>query len=339
MSAILPRRPLSETVEVPGHDGRSTPTQFLRELLSSSLILAEDWETLPTNTQDELLNCQAPEHVLPLLVQHNLLTEYQAARIEAGKTFGLVLGNYRVLNRIGAGGMGVVFKGEHLRMRRLVAIKVLPLSGDRDARLLRRFIREMRAVAQLRHPNIVSALDDGEVPGCGADEPSLHYFVMEYVPGQDLEEFIPANGALDPSHACGLAYQVASALREAHGQGLVHRDIKPSNIHVTPDGDAKLLDFGLVLHSENRMTEPGTVLGTFDYLAPEQAQDASAVDVRAERLRFGRNALLVSDWSHPVPVGWSPLAKPGSANDPRAALAAHLEAGGSRRTERRCSAA
>src|SRR5205085_1327089 len=112
---------------------------------------------------------------------------------------GLVLGNYRVLDRIGSGGMGVVFKGEHLRMRRLVAIKVLPLTPDLDDRLLRRFLFEMRAVAHLQHPHIVSAMDDGEAAAPGPDVPPLHYFVMEYVPGRDLQEAVEANGPLAPA--------------------------------------------------------------------------------------------------------------------------------------------
>src|SRR5207253_11063190 len=123
--------------------------------------------------------------------------------------------------------------------------------------------------------------------GSGPDEPPLHYFVMEYVPGQDLEEAVRANGRFAPDEACGLVYQVASALAEAHKHDLVHRDIKPSNIRVTPDGQAKLLDFGLVRHFHNRLTEQGAVLGTLDYISPEQARDASSVDIRADIYSLG----------------------------------------------------
>src|SRR5262249_38056888 len=149
---------------------------------------------------------------LALLVQHQLLTEYQAARIEAGTTFGLVLGNYRVLDRLGAGGMAVVFKAEHILMRRLVAIKVLPQAVEQDDRMLQRFFCEMRASARLLHPNIVSALDAGTLIGPDVDTPKLHYFVMEYVPGEDLEDLVQARGPLAPAKACEIAYQVASAL-------------------------------------------------------------------------------------------------------------------------------
>ncbi len=268
--------------------GADAPSEgLLRDLLASSLILVEDWERLPAQTRHDLMGCTAPEQALQALVRHGLLTDYQAGRLEAGTASGLILGSYRVLDRLGAGGMGVVFKAEHLRLRRPVAVKVLPLSADPDPRLLQRFFAEMRAVAQLQHPNIVGAIDAGEATGPDPAAPPLHYFVMEYVPGQDLEEAVRQRGPLPAAEACGLAYQVASALAEAHRHDLVHRDLKPSNVRVTPDGQAKLLDFGLVRRFSNRLTEPGTVLGTLDYLAPEQARDPRSVDGRADLYALG----------------------------------------------------
>src|SRR5207249_9933775 len=117
----------------------------------------EDWEQLPASVRAELLALPKTDALVARLVEHGLLTEYQGRRIEAGSTFGLILGNYRVLDRLGAGGMGVVFRAEHTRMRRHVAIKVLPLSPEQDQRILLRFMTEIRAVAQLQHPTIVSA--------------------------------------------------------------------------------------------------------------------------------------------------------------------------------------
>src|SRR5262249_9902012 len=152
---------------------------------------------------------------------------------------------YRVLDRLGAGGMGIVFRGEHVDMRRQVAIKVFSLTPDQDPRLLSRFLVEMRAVARLHHPNIVAAMDAGTAVATDASGAALRYFVMEYVPGQDLEDYVCDQGALIPAKACDLAHQVAGALAEVHKYQLVHRDIKPSNILVTPDNQAKLLDFGL----------------------------------------------------------------------------------------------
>jgi response regulator RpfG family c-di-GMP phosphodiesterase len=224
--------------------------------------------------------------LLPLLVRHGLLTGYQAACLERGNRFGLVLGNYRVLERLGAGGMGVVYKAEHLRLRRVVAVKVLHACDEEDPLLLR-FFREIRAVAALQHPNVVGALDVGEAAAPSAHLPTLHYFVMEYVPGRDLERLVQAEGPLPVTRACDLTYQVASALAAAHKQQLVHRDVKPSNIQVTPEGQAKLLDFGLARLGCRRLTTPGVALGSIDYLAPEQARDASAVDIRADLYGLG----------------------------------------------------
>ncbi len=172
-------------------------------------------------------------------------------------------------------------------MRRLTAIKVLPLHPSTDERLMRRFLTEMRTIAQLKHPNIIEALDDGYLGGAITGEPAVHFFVMEYVPGHDLEELIAQKGPMRPEHACNFAYQIASALAEAYQHNVVHRDIKPSNIRVTADQQAKLLDFGLVRRLHHRITDHGTVLGTLDYIAPEQARDASNVDIRADIYGLG----------------------------------------------------
>ncbi len=262
------------------------PNERLASLLGSSLVMPEDWENLSPDTRAELQ--QTSEHqLIDKLVEYGLLTDYQAGRIEGGTSFGLILGNYRVLDRLGAGGMGVVFRAEHLRMRRQVAIKVLPFGPEHDPRLLRRFLTEIRAIAQLQHPNIVGAIDAGACTAPEGNGSVLHFFVMEYVPGQDLEEYVRGQGPLSVPKACDLMHQLASALAEAHKHNLVHRDIKPSNIQITPEGQAKLLDFGLARNFRAGMTEPGTLLGTLDYMAPEQVQDASAVDIRADLYALG----------------------------------------------------
>jgi response regulator RpfG family c-di-GMP phosphodiesterase len=249
--------------------------------------LAEDWEKLAPQVQTEIKQCGEPVLLLARLVQQGLLTPYLADRIEAGTTFGLVLGNYRILERLGAGGMGIVFRAEHLMLRRQVAIKMLPQTHHGYSSALRRFFTEMRVVAQLHHPNIVSAIDAGCIVDPATDGHSARYFVMELIPGQDLEEFVEYNGPLAPAKACDLIHQIAAALAEAHKHGLVHRDIKPSNIRVTPEAQAKLLDFGLACHFSHRMTMPGTMLGTPDYVAPEQARDAGSVDIRADIYALG----------------------------------------------------
>jgi response regulator RpfG family c-di-GMP phosphodiesterase/serine/threonine protein kinase len=272
----------------PAKEERSSrPQGLLQELLSASLITHVSWEALAAQSREELLCCRDPEALLDELVERSLLTKYQATRIAAGTTYGLMLGNYRILDRLGVGAMGIVFKGEHRRLRKPVAIKILAFSSDEDAKRLQRFYAEMEAAAQLHHPNIVEALDAGEIAGRDPDAPILHYYVMEYVPGQDLETYVKGHGPLDLAMACDLAYQVASALAEAHLHDLVHRDIKPSNVLRTPKGQAKLLDFGIARRFRHRMTEPGTMLGTIDYLAPEQAKDASTVDIRADIYGLG----------------------------------------------------
>jgi response regulator RpfG family c-di-GMP phosphodiesterase len=259
----------------------------VRQLLTSSLVLAEDWDALPKAQREEVGRCPDADAALQLLVKHGLLTQYQADRIQAGSTFGLVLGNYRVLDRIGAGGMGIVFKGEHMDLRRPVAIKVFLLSAGQDPGLLSRFLVEMRAIAQLHHPNIIAAMDAGKAVSPDPGAASLRYFVMEYVSGKDLEGYVKDHGPLDPTKACDLVHQVASALAEVHKYDLVHRDIKPSNVLVTPEEQAKLLDFGLARNFATRLTEPGMALGTIDFMAPEQARDASKVDIRADIYGLG----------------------------------------------------
>jgi response regulator RpfG family c-di-GMP phosphodiesterase len=259
----------------------------LDRLLESSLVLTEEWELLSAPVRKRVLESANVSALLSSLQGLELLTEYQRARIEAGTTHGLILGSYRVLDRLGAGSMGIVFKAEHCRMRRIVAIKVLPLHAGHDNLHSMRFLAEMRAVAQMQHSNIVTAIDAGEMPGENSDSPVLHYFAMEYVPGQDLEKYVFENGPLPVTKACDIAYQVASALAEAHKHKLVHRDIKPSNILVTPEQQAKLLDFGLARHFRHRQTEPGAILGSIEYMSPEQAQDASTVDIRADIYALG----------------------------------------------------
>jgi response regulator RpfG family c-di-GMP phosphodiesterase len=268
--------------------GTATPAgNLLGELLATGLILAEEWQRLPGEEQSRLAAISARDVLLAELIALGLLTEYQGSRVRVGKAFGLVLGNYRVLDCLGRGGMGVVFRAEHSRMRRQVAVKVLAGIGPQESQLVQRFLGEVRAVAVLNHPNIVTAFDAGEVTSNNPDLPVLHYFVMEYVPGQDLESLVYRNGPLDPARACDLARQIAEALAEAHRHGLIHRDLKPSNVLVTPEWQAKLLDFGLAQQSRHRWTEPGTVLGTLGYMAPEQAQDSSAVDARADLYSLG----------------------------------------------------
>jgi response regulator RpfG family c-di-GMP phosphodiesterase/tRNA A-37 threonylcarbamoyl transferase component Bud32 len=282
---------LELTVQLPSAQGTAmwksdaSAQSHLKELLKLSIVLDEDFQSLLSEAREKICSCAEFRELWSFLLEFGLVTQYQADRIGAGNIHGLILGQYHVLDRLGAGGMGVVFKAEHMDMRRLVAIKVLPLYAEQDPRIQQRFISEIRTVAQLQHPNIVAAIDSGIARSLG--EVALRYFVMELVPGEDLEECVNAHGPLAPAKACDIIHQIAAALDEAHKHNLVHRYIKQSNIRLTPDGQAKLLDFGLTRRSEHRMTEPGIILGTLDFMAPEQTCDAGSVDIRADIFALG----------------------------------------------------
>jgi len=285
------------------------PESYIQDLISAAIVVQEDWERLSRSIRDNVLACSELDQLLPMLTQHRLITPYQARRIESGTVSGLVMGNYRILDRLGAGGMSVVFKAEQLALRREVAIKVLVSSSLEEPKIISRFRSEIRAVAKLQHPNIVTAIDAGVFSNDDPQSVPTHYFVMEYVPGQDLEEYVRERGALPVDHACDLIQQIASALDEANAHQLVHRDIKPSNIRVTPEGQAKLVDFGLARQWESRQTQTGTVLGTIDFMAPEQARDAAAVDIRADVYALGGTLFWCITGHVPFPAVGKPIAE------------------------------
>lgn len=219
------------------------------------------------------------------MVEAGLLTEWQSDKLLEGRHKGFFLGKHKLLDHLGTGGMSSVYLAEHVLMQRRVAIKVLPKTRVEDTSYLLRFKREARAVAALNHPNIVRAytLDN---------EGDIHYLVMEYVEGRDLHRLVKEDGPLPLEKAVDFIRQAAAGLAYAHQKGLVHRDVKPANLLVDPDGVVRVLDLGLarfsneeqasltILHDEN-------VLGTADYLAPEQAVDSHGVDGRADIYSLG----------------------------------------------------
>jgi serine/threonine protein kinase len=227
-----------------------------------------------------------PVRLATQMVREGVLTHFQAEQFLQGKWRRFTLGKYKVLERLGAGGMGSVYLCEHMLMRRRVAVKVLPAAKADDSSSLERFYREARAVAALDHPNIVRAYDidqDGD----------LHFLVMEHVDGSSLQEIIKRAGPMDVIRAAHYVRQAALGLQHAHETaGLVHRDIKPGNILVDRNGIVKILDMGLArfFHDEDdQLTRKHdeNVLGTADYLAPEQALDSHAVDIRADVYSLG----------------------------------------------------
>jgi cyclic di-GMP phosphodiesterase len=298
--------------------------QLMRRLLAAGVVAAEDYEA----HADRPAIDRAPDDasLIDALLTARLLTDHQAARVKTGRMHGLILGNYRVLDRIGAGGMGVVYRGEHRQLRTPVAIKALHPAPDQSPRALARFFQEARAVGQLRHPNIVAAMDAGEEPAAGPDNPTIPYFVMELVVGTDLEMMVGA-GPLSIGFACHIAHQVADALIEAHRHGLVHRDIKPSNVIVTPDGQAKLLDFGLArLPAEERLTRSGAQLGTVGYMSPEQSRNAHGVDARTDVFGLGATLFFAITGQAPYSDAAVFAVAPPSARSIRSDVPAGLDA-------------
>ena len=299
---ILETVPLMNGATELALDGLTHGQVLLQHLFEAGVILMDDWQTLREDLRQVIRSAKTIDTLLPLLAESDLLTEYQASRVNAGDSHQLVLGNYRILDRIGSGGMAVVYRGEHSLLRRPVAIKVVQSPTGQDQIVLQRFFTEMRSLARIRHRNIVWALDAGTFKASGHGVHDLHFFVMEHIKGLNLEQLV-ANGPLSISQACDLIYQIASALDETHKLNLIHRDIKPSNILLAPDGTAKLLDFGLALHfGRRRLTMPGTLLGTLNYMAPEQVADAANVDIRADIYGLGATLYFCLTGNPPFPT-------------------------------------
>ena len=196
-----------------------------------------------------------------------------------------IIGQYKLLKKLGQGGMGAVYKALHTRLEKVVALKVLPASRLENEAAIARFDREMKAVGKLNHPNIVAAHDAGDIDG-------THFLVMEVVDGEDLSDIVQRTGPLSIANACEIVRQAAVGLQHACDHGLVHRDIKPSNLMLSKGGQIKILDMGLALldsplAGEDGLTSTGQMMGTVDYMAPEQVTDSHTVDIRADVYSLG----------------------------------------------------
>jgi serine/threonine protein kinase len=224
------------------------------------------------------------------LVKNKLLTVWQAEKVLQGKHKGFVLGRYRLLSLLGKGGMSSVYLAEHMVMKRHCALKVLPAKRVNDASYLGRFHREAQAVASLDHPNIVRAYDVDMATDGGVE---IHFLAMEFVKGKSLLELVQASGPVAITEAADMVRQSALGLEHAHRAGLVHRDIKPGNLLVTSDGVIKVLDLGLARFFEDdgdhslTVQHDERVLGTADYISPEQALDSHKVDARTDIYSLG----------------------------------------------------
>jgi len=260
--------------------------QFVQHLTASGLMSAAE----VTAFQDALPPDRKPkdgEALAREMFRANKLTRYQAQAVYQGKTKGLVFGEYRVLDKLGQGGMGVVLKAEHRRMERVVAVKMISAAAMKAPQAVARFYREVKAAAKLNHPNIVQAYDAGEDQG-------VHYLVMEYVDGKDLGAIVKESGPLPVAQAVECVIQAARGLQYAHDEGIVHRDIKPANLVVDKKGTVKILDMGLARVGgasddprAEKLTQSGQVMGSVDYMPPEQSQDTHAVARRADVYSLG----------------------------------------------------
>ena len=229
------------------------------------------------------------------LVAKDLLTRFQAGQLLQGRRK-LTLGQYRILDEIGHGGMGQVFRAQHVMMGRTVAIKVLPRSKS-TSESEAAFQREIRMLARLDHANLVRALDAGH-------DGKVYYLVTELVPGLDLRLQVLKHGRLDEARAASVISQAAIGLAYAHGQGLVHRDVKPANLLVTPEGHVKVLDLGLAGSTmEGESARLGRVVGTIDYMAPEQIRTPDTVGPSADIYALGCTLYFVLTGEVPFPGG------------------------------------
>lgn len=266
--------------------------RFVNLLLRSDMISEEQLASLRRQlaTEDEE---QAEGELARKLADSGHLTRFQAEEVRQGKSEDLVLGEYLILEPVGRGGMGQIYRARHSVMKREVAIKfTLPgEDGKLDAGLVERFQREVEAASKLTHPNIVTSLDAGR-------RGDVLYLVMEYVRGNTLANQVRNRGPMSFRQCLDCAIQVAQGLEYSHSKGIVHRDIKPSNLLLTSDGQVKILDMGLArmhavgedgnqLESTDGITRNGQLLGTVDFMAPEQALDPRNVDGRADIYGLG----------------------------------------------------
>lgn len=264
-----------------------TSEELVDLIAKSNLVATEKYDRLVKLIREKYEGVlpNDPARVAAIFKHNKLLTEWQIEKLLARKYKGFFLGRYKLLGHLGTGGMSSVYLAEHTKMKDRRAIKVLPKGRVKDASYLARFQNEAKAIAALNHPNIVRAFDIDH-------EGDTHYMVMEHVDGDDLQVRVRKNGPLDFRTVADVAIQAARGLEHAHQRGMIHRDVKPANLLIDSNGTVRLLDMGLALFKETEeasltIAHNENVLGTADYLAPEQARSSHDVDHRADIYGLG----------------------------------------------------
>jgi serine/threonine-protein kinase len=266
----------------PRSDGaaRADEERLAHALISRGLLTREEAQHCRASTGDT-----GPEALMARLVAAGFLTANQAKR--AGKELETLLGQqipgYQLLEKLGQGAMGTVYKTRQLSMNRLVAVKVLHPRLAANPEFLQRLTREAHLAARLSHNNIIQAIDVGSAG-------PLHYFVMELVEGQTIREVLETGKVYEEREAIEIILQIAQALQHAHRRGLIHRDVKPANIVLTGDGIAKLADLGMARETDDAVLarrEKGLTIGTPYYMAPEQIRGRENIDGRADLYSLG----------------------------------------------------
>ncbi|HKB05636.1 MAG TPA: serine/threonine-protein kinase, partial [Gemmataceae bacterium] len=274
-------------------------SRFVEAVRASGLLPAADMDALATAAAEPEAD---PELLARGLVKRGLLTPYQIRRLWQDRAADLFLNQYVLLDKLGEGGMGEVFRARHQGLGRDVALKVMRREKLDNAEAVRRFRREIRAAATLAHENVVAAFD--------ADQAGdRHFFAMEFVDGTTLDRYVRERGRLPVGEACDYARQTALGLAHAHERGLIHRDIKPSNLLLSKDGVIKISDLGLVLVDDpgglggSRITKEGLTVGTPDFLAPEQGRNPRGADGRADIYALGCTLYYLLMGEVPFPGG------------------------------------
>lgn len=277
---------------------------FLSCLRHSGLVDADRFAKLRKEIDKQGAKADDPRPIAEALVRDRALTSWQAENLLRGKRRGFVIDKYRLLSPLGRGGMNAVYLAEHSLMRRRCAIKILPEKELGEQATVERFHREARAVALLDHTNIVRAYDFGKV--VDGNRP-IHFFAMELVVGESLEERVTREGPLPPVEAANFIRQVADGLAHAHAAGIVHRDIKPGNLLVDRDGVVKILDLGLAKFFGDEPVQKAEggqqVFGTVDFLSPEQALNSQTADARSDIYSLGCTLYFLLVGHAPFPEG------------------------------------